>query len=268
MSVKMMAAVFDADLPRAEKFVLLAMADHADHEGHNIFPSVSLIAWKTGYQQRQVQRAIKSLLEKNILVDEGQHKKYLTNVYWLNTENLPIRESYILATPGRPETPDNMSPLSEETPDIPAKRGDIPAKRGDTMSPKTSYNHNKPLFEAGMKKGDILDGILAYQGNTASFDFRVKEVIAKNCGLTPNWEVHTNQKFLRWAVGQEEKFFARFNSFIDWWTKNDWRGKKGQPPTLKNIRELWMQPQLVQKKGDDNLSVEQVLDERQRALGI
>ena len=33
MSIKAMAVVWEAELPRPEKFVLLALADHADHEG-------------------------------------------------------------------------------------------------------------------------------------------------------------------------------------------------------------------------------------------
>ena len=54
MSVKAMAIVWEADLPRAEKFILLAMADHADHNGENIYPALSTIAWKTGYTNRAV----------------------------------------------------------------------------------------------------------------------------------------------------------------------------------------------------------------------
>ena len=71
MSVKVMGWVWDQDLPQNEKFVLLAYADHADHDGYNIYPSVALIAHKTGYAHRSVQRITKQLTEKMYLVAVG-----------------------------------------------------------------------------------------------------------------------------------------------------------------------------------------------------
>ena len=46
---------------RADKYVLLAYADHADQNGRNIFPSIGLISAKTGYEERQVQRISREL---------------------------------------------------------------------------------------------------------------------------------------------------------------------------------------------------------------
>ena len=39
----------EGEFGRAEKFILLAYADHSDQNGKNIFPSVDLISAKTGY---------------------------------------------------------------------------------------------------------------------------------------------------------------------------------------------------------------------------
>lgn len=63
-----MGRVWDLDLPHAEAWVLMAIADHADHEGNNAHPGLGLIAWKTGYSRRQVSRIISSLTDKGILV--------------------------------------------------------------------------------------------------------------------------------------------------------------------------------------------------------
>lgn len=52
----------------ADKFVLLAYADHADHWGGNIFPSVGKIAEKTGLSRRQVQYATRRLEDAGMLV--------------------------------------------------------------------------------------------------------------------------------------------------------------------------------------------------------
>lgn len=68
MSVKVMGAAWELNLTAPKLLVLLALADHADHNGSNVFPSMRLTAWKTGYSERQIQRIIKSLVQDGILV--------------------------------------------------------------------------------------------------------------------------------------------------------------------------------------------------------
>ncbi len=68
MSVKTMGRVWELNLPHSHMLVLLALADHADHEGANIYPSVGLVAWKCGYSERQVQRIMSELVESGVLV--------------------------------------------------------------------------------------------------------------------------------------------------------------------------------------------------------
>lgn len=68
MSAKAAGRVWDLDLPHNKQHVLLAMADHADHEGRNMYPSLDLIAWKTGYSYRQVRRIVEELERAGILV--------------------------------------------------------------------------------------------------------------------------------------------------------------------------------------------------------
>jgi len=74
VSVKIMGQVWDLELPYTEKLVLLAYADHSDHEGRNIYPSVNLIAEKTGYSERHVQRITRELQKKKLLILEGEGK--------------------------------------------------------------------------------------------------------------------------------------------------------------------------------------------------
>lgn len=57
---------------RPEKYVLLAYADHADQNGNNIFPSVELIATKTGYEERSVQSITRRLESLGLLLAKGQ----------------------------------------------------------------------------------------------------------------------------------------------------------------------------------------------------
>lgn len=87
MSVKMMGMVWDAPLPRDEKFILLAYADHANHDGGSIFPSNERICAMTGYTRRSVQTITGKLVKDGILVQEGRHRSG-TVVYRMDTGKL------------------------------------------------------------------------------------------------------------------------------------------------------------------------------------
>ena len=75
MSVKIMGLVWDSNLKPTLRFVLLAYADHADHNGENIYPSVELMSKKTGFSERTIQGATRELEEMNLLVLVGKGKK-------------------------------------------------------------------------------------------------------------------------------------------------------------------------------------------------
>jgi DnaD/phage-associated family protein len=56
---------------RAEKFVLMAYADHADSNGKNIYPSINLVMKKTFYEERNVQKITRALETLGYLVADG-----------------------------------------------------------------------------------------------------------------------------------------------------------------------------------------------------
>lgn len=92
MSVKAMGHIWDQELRTPLKFVLLAMGDHADHDGNNIYPSIGLIAKKTGYSERTVQASIRELIDIGLLEFVKTHPKLRTNVYrytWVNLLHPP-----------------------------------------------------------------------------------------------------------------------------------------------------------------------------------
>jgi len=70
MSVKIMAQVWELDLPHNAQSILLALADHADDDGY-CYPSVGRLAWKTGYGVRQVQRTLKDLRDQKLAIPTG-----------------------------------------------------------------------------------------------------------------------------------------------------------------------------------------------------
>jgi hypothetical protein len=67
MSIKLMSQVWTLELEHGQQIVLLAMADHADDDGARCYPSVSYLAWKTNYSERQVQRIMAQLQEDQII---------------------------------------------------------------------------------------------------------------------------------------------------------------------------------------------------------
>lgn len=63
MSIKLMCAAFDADIPATQKLVLLALCDNANDQGQ-CFPSISLLERKCSLSDRAVQSSV-SWLEKH-----------------------------------------------------------------------------------------------------------------------------------------------------------------------------------------------------------
>ena len=127
MSVKVMGLVWDLDgLTSSQKLVLLAYADHADHNGKSIFPSVELISKKTSLSERTVQRTTRDLEEMGLLVSSGKHKSG-TNLW-----SIPIPDmGGDMVTPldgGHADTPDTVTPGGVT----------LTTQKGDTVTPDPS----------------------------------------------------------------------------------------------------------------------------------
>ena len=132
MSVKAMSLVWDMSCPSKigaaefrpnHKYVLLGYADHADHNGKNIYPAVATIAKKTGYDERTVQRLTHEMSEMGILVDDGSGPRG-TNRWFI-----PFSEGG-----------DSVSPLTARRGDKTVESlGDNPSgdnPSGDSLSPE------------------------------------------------------------------------------------------------------------------------------------
>lgn len=118
MSAKWMGLVWELRLPPNQRTVLLAMADHADHAGRNISAGMPLIAWKTDYSVREVQRIVAELVETGLVVivaaRNGKPREYA-----LDFDNAERKEPYVRRAPGRPrKTPDSLTGAKD------GKRGD------------------------------------------------------------------------------------------------------------------------------------------------
>jgi hypothetical protein len=96
VSVKTSGRVWELDLPPNVKYVLLALADHADHDGDHAFPGEELLAAKTGYTERNVRRILRILEEMEIIycTSEGRGAGYKSE-YSIVTDNGNISEYFL-----------------------------------------------------------------------------------------------------------------------------------------------------------------------------
>lgn len=202
MSGKIMGAVWDMDLPQAQKFVLLAYADHADHEGRGVRPSYGLIAWKTGYTKRHVMRITAELESAGILVlDEpgaknapGRSNK--ANEWHINVEAVPksaprkLDKSEGIVTPASPGSDTGvtrvMTPMSPQPsiepsiePEPDSSFTDVQEESGAPSQPP-KVDTSKPKTDKGnfyVVRESVAVGPMSYAaaGRLAAVDGRVSQ---------------------------------------------------------------------------------------------
>ena len=94
MSVKLITQAFGLDVQPNLKLLLVALADIANDEGDNVYPSVAFLVWKTSLSERTVRYMMKQLRESGALIPlerEGGGRRR-TVVYRLDLEVLPAQE--------------------------------------------------------------------------------------------------------------------------------------------------------------------------------
>lgn len=172
MSVKIMGQVWELDLPHNKLIVLLAMADHADHEGNNVYPSIGLIAWKTGYSTRTIQRNIEALLEDKILIlveaNPGEVKRYRIDTS-AGKQKPPYRSKKkdnprqnVTPTPDTVMSPPPLTQLCHPTPDtaMSPEPSNKPSNKPSNIAPDKS-DDKKPEKVKSKKRDILFDGIVA-----------------------------------------------------------------------------------------------------------
>lgn len=151
MSIKAMNSVWDLELPAIinnieikgrHKFILLAYADHADHEGKNIWPAVATISKKCGVDERTVQRITDDLENCGLLIEDG------TGPRGTNRWRMPLKG-------------DKLSPVSKRHGDTnPESLDDNPSgdnPSGDNLSPELKEPEPLDIYKGDAVK--ILESV-------------------------------------------------------------------------------------------------------------
>ena len=129
MSIRIMAQVWELDLPPTDKLVLLAIADHASDDGTDSWPSMDTLARKASVSTRQVRRITRRLEEAGWITvelqDGGDHR--------VRPDRRPNR--YTVTLDGRT----SVSPRGDDGRTSEAEREDMGGTNGRTwVSPKPS----------------------------------------------------------------------------------------------------------------------------------
>lgn len=147
MSIRLMSEVWRTDLPTVEKMVLLVIADHANDEGTEAWPSQATIAIKASVSIRTVQRAVNSLVAARYLTVA----KHAGGSATCREDRRPHRYTMNLKT--LREAAGNYKKQRGDAPTTREVRGDSGDDNGATFTPDTGRlsrpkNHtNKPPLE-------------------------------------------------------------------------------------------------------------------------
>lgn len=199
--------------------------------------SFSQIMDGTGIANRTtVRNAIKELRDNNY-VNIIRGDRVTSNTYSLNTDFEIVLGSTGTVPPKSPGSTEIGPEGSTETVPQVVQKSDSQNKDSKTSfkdSPKG--DGKKQPSPRGSPKKPVSDKKKASQ--------EMFSALTKVCKV----DLRLISDESRGKFNQAEKIFRnqgctpeQVYEFEQWWLENDWRGQRGQPPTLSNIRETWGQ---------------------------
>lgn len=230
MSVKIMGAIWEMDLEHPEAWVLMAMADHADHDGRNVFPAIPLIAWKTGYTERSVQRIIKKLVASGVL-EATLVRAGKPTIYRINADVVAKKAPLVRRQRGDKMTPVILSGVTSH--------GNDKTQGGDMASRVLLRNHQ----EIKEPSKDIVDEISPPETEQASTAPQPKG---------DSWNDLIEAAEFAMKLDQNYKMAARYAAFLggtvkpkdstgrkngEWY---EWQMQPGMSATEIRAFGLWM----------------------------
>ncbi|MGD8457187.1 MAG: helix-turn-helix domain-containing protein [Anaerolineales bacterium] len=222
MSVKIMGLVWDSQLPRDARFILLAYADHADHNGGSIYPAVKTISRKTGYSTRSVQTITKKLARAGILIEDGRGPKG-TNRWRINPEKLK-----------------NFTPPAKSAPR--KKSRQTPAK----FAPEPSLKHQKE--DDDRESPNFGDVIKTYESLSGTINGYIADELKSSLD---DWEKHRSTL----SRNHTDKNKNAFNVLI---LAIQQMGRHTNTPNLAyldRILQNWMQHGILAEKPNKKMKV-------------
>ena len=183
MSVRVMAWVWDQDLPTSQKMLLLAIADHADDDGDNAWPSKARLAKKVGLSENRIRQMLRRLEADGwITTDRQQGGTHRTpsdrrpNLY-----RVVMDERGLTHEPPRGLTHDAPRGLTHEPLTISSTSSTSIGGDSDTESPRK--RKADPLFDA-MVEACSINALRLTTSSRGALNRAVKEL--REVGADPD----------------------------------------------------------------------------------
>src|SRR3990172_2477056 len=159
-----MGRVFALAIPKAEKFLLLAMADHAHDDGTEVRPGIKRLSEKTSDSERNVRRLLRSLESMGLLAPVA----YTTGGRGRATEyRVPLdRLEEVLANPA------NLAPFPGNPDTTGPKPGHHGTETRTRSAPQPSRTVIEPSLGRARPRDDLWDRLVFYFGKPANDDER------------------------------------------------------------------------------------------------
>lgn len=217
MSIKLMTAVWELRILPAPKLVFLALADWANDEGSQCFPSIARIAERASISSRQAQRHMRALESDGwISIVGGHHGGRESRRYQLNASRAYEEAAASLAERARMKrTPDtSVTPGKSDTPDKAVTRGATPkACTRDEDVTQSIKTHDLPKNDSSSmdsreplpppqryKRGRISHGVMCWDDEHAELLAMVEEhgpdaiAAAVQVARTEGWKDRARRK--------------------------------------------------------------------------
>ena len=275
MSIKLMSLVWDNGPNDAtQRFVLLALADRANDQGGSCYPSILELSKKCAMSQRTVIRAIDGLVDGGFLVRK-RHKSR-SNSYTIVVDHLrPIESVSDNLSPIVSDklshrevtnchtvsdklshqhvtdchlTSDNLSPdpsvIHQEIHQGGSTRGvgrssppPIVIRQPIDRTPGGNGYHppEEPAAPEPKFGKDVMEDMAAALTEVTGIDYRLKWTEKDGNGVGDLAWVLLSAGY---SADQLRRHYSRQPAPGAWnWYEQDWRGKKGESPSVKAIRE-------------------------------
>jgi hypothetical protein len=245
--------------------VFMAIVLHCD-ESYRSWPGYDLLQKETGYSRDTIARALEDLCKmevggKRVLLryrernEAGQFDG--SNRYIV----FPTEEEIAKLEGDQPESENRTVDQPES--DFPKLDFPTSEKSDSKLNPLFKLNHSLSVSPSAedlkeleaQKKRERAERIVAAVQQSQGGYSGLEETVHRLFRISPNWRYKNAQAFKAW-YDNERKQDQTLDAFARWWYTKDWRGTKGQPPTLEQIRELWPQAFVSNAPGQPELTPE------------
>lgn len=255
MSARLMGAAFYVRIPTSEKFLLLALCDHANDDGHHIWPGQARLSVKVDLTPRRIRQLMVSLKDRGLVERlrgsaPGRGSEY----------RIDIGRMAQLAREGEAEVKrrQSVAPVDESTAEIPDER-----RQSQALTAAIAIS-SKPSVEPSVEPS----------GKKRSVVLSDDQFLAQLAKLYPGLDVAAElRKMDAWLLTPKGRGRKKTRAFVvNWLNKCDppmrpaGQGGPGARVRLEDLTAAERDQVAVEQRVRPGASLEEVLPIVRRAL--